>query len=369
MTFQSIGTLAAKVVEKVADKAGFTEHPDGIYFGMSDVVYHADKALGSTGIKKLIGNAPDFWWESWMNPARPDDDDTPAKIFGRQLHQCVLEGAEKFKDGHAPEPSPDEYPDCLRTADDLRDFLEKSGLSKSGKKEDLIARTKSVVNCPVIFDDVLRAFEASGKAAVKFKDYTRILAASAFIKANKTLANAFENGVPEVSVFWTIGGIRYKVRFDYLKMNAITDLKSLANMYGKEFDRACRDAVASYDYLISAEHYSEGRRQMRGLISQGKVYGPHDPEWLAKVAANEVFAFVFVFWQKDGAPISHGIKMSPGNPLFSYARSNILKAIDNYSRFLAEFGTDAAWVPSTPLEELDETDLPVWYQQRLMTGA
>ncbi|KGE79606.1 hypothetical protein LW14_28320, partial [Rhizobium sp. H41] len=75
------------------------------------------------------------------------------------------------------------------------------------------------------------------------------------------------------------------------------------------------------------------------------------------------------FWQKEGAPISHGIKLSPGNPLFGYARNLITKAIGNYSRYMSKFGTSAAWVPSTPLEELEETDLPVWYQQRLMTGA
>lgn len=324
-----IGALALKIVNDVAAKAGFTEHADGIYFGMSDTEYHADHALGSTGLKKLIGNAPDFWWDSWMNPAR-EDDDTPAKIFGRQLHQCVLEGLVTFQNKHSPQHNP--------------------GNVKAGIEE--IAKIK-----------------ASGKVPVKFKDWTKILAASAFIKANKTLANAFENGQPEVSVFWTVDGVRYKARFDYLKMNAITDLKSLANMYGKEFDKACRDAVASYDYIISAEHYSEARRQMRGLVHAGKVFGSHDPEWLAKVASNEVFAFVFVFWQKDGAPISHGIKLSPGNPLFSYARTLIAKATDNYNRYMAEFGTASAWVPSTALEELDETDLPVWYQQRLMTGA
>lgn len=325
-----IGDIVSRIVAQTGEKAGFTKHPDGIYFGMSDAVYHADTALGSTSIKKLIGNAPDFWWESHLNPARPDDDDTPAKIFGRQLHQCVLEGEEKFKAGHAPQMLP--------------------GNVKDGKDE-------------------VSKIKAAGKVPVKFKDWTKILAASAFIKANKTLANAFENGEPEVSIFWTVEGIRYKARFDYLKMNAITDLKSLANMYGKEFDKACRDAIGSYDYIVSAEHYAEGRRQMRRLLADGKVFGPHDPEWLAKVAANEVFAFVFVFWQKDGAPISHGIKLSPGNPLFGYARNLITKAIGNYSRYMSEFGTSAAWVPSTPLEELEETDLPVWYQQRLMTGA
>lgn len=328
--FQSIGAIATKVVQEAAERAGFTEHPDGIYFGMSDAVYHADKALGSTGLKKLVGNAPDFWWESWMNPARDENDDTPAKIFGRQLHLCVLEGLEKFKAFHAPQHHP------------------------ANRKEG-IAEIKDITS--------------AGKVPVKFKDYAKILAASAFIKANKTLANAFEGGQPEVSVFWTADGVRFKARFDYLKLNAITDLKSIANRTDKEFTKACCDAVASYDYIISAEHYTEGRRQLKRLLNEGRVFGSHDPEWLAKVAANEVFAFVFVFWQKDGAPISHGIKLSPGNPLFSYARSMISQAVDNYRTYLAEFGTETAWVPSTPLEELDETDLPVWYQQRLMTGS
>lgn len=306
--------------------------PDGVYFNMAESVYHGDPALGSTGIKKLIDNAPDYWWDSPLNPARPEDDDTPAKVFGRQFHQCVLEGQEKFKAGHAPQTLP--------------------GNRKDG------------------MDEIAKIREA-GKVPVKFKDYTKILAASAFIKANKTLANAFEGGVPEVSIFWTENGIRYKVRLDYLKMNAIADLKSLANMYGKEFGRACRDAVASYDYIVSAEHYRHGRLQMARLIKEGKVYDVPEEmmPWLINVAGNKTFAFVFVFYQKDGAPISHGIKLSPGNPLFGYARQMIVKAINNYTRYMDEFGTDTAWVPTTQLDELDETDLPVWYQQRLTTGA
>jgi hypothetical protein len=306
--------------------------PDGVYFNMAESVYHGDPALGSTGIKKLIDNAPDYWWDSPLNPARPEDDDTPVKVFGRQFHQCVLEGQEKFKAGHAPQTLP------------------------ANRKDGM--------------DEIAKIREA-GKVPVKFKDYTKILAASAFIKANKTLANAFEGGVPEVSIFWTENGIRYKVRLDYLKMNAIADLKSLANMYGKEFGKACRDAVASYDYIVSAEHYRHGRLQMGRLIKEGKVYDVPEEmmPWLINVAGNKTFAFVFVFYQKDGAPISHGIKLSPGNPLFGYARQMIAKAIENYTRYMAEFGTDTAWVPTTHLDELDETDLPVWYQQRLTTGA
>ena len=329
-TFQHIGDLAADVVTDAAEKAGFTHHEDGIYFGMSDAVYHSDTALGSTGLKKLIGNAPDFWWGSSFNPAKEDEnDDTPAKIFGRQLHTCVLEGSDRFKALHTPYMNP--------------------GNIKAGKDE-------------------IAGIKASGREPIKFRDYSRILAASAFIKANRTLARAFEGGQPEVSVFWTVNSIRFKARFDYLQINSIVDLKSIENRSDKEFKQACRDAMASYDYIVSAGHYTDGRRQMKGLFAADKVFGlPRgEEEWLSKVVSNPVFAFVFVFWQKKGAPISHGIMLSPGNPLFDRASERISQAIQNYRLFMGEFGTDTAWVPSTPLEEADETAFPVWYQQKLI---
>ncbi|TMU84699.1 PD-(D/E)XK nuclease-like domain-containing protein [Brucella haematophila] len=345
-----------------------TLHEDGVYFGMSDEEYHADPALGSTGLKKLIGNAPDFWWDSPMNPARDDDDDTPAKIFGRQLHMCVLEGVEKFKAHHEPLPEPSDFPGCVVTSDELRAYLKKKSAAISGTKDKLIDRALRYDDCPIIFDRILERAKNSDKTLIKFKDYSKILAASAFIKANKTLAKAFEGGQPEVSVFWTVNGIRFKARIDYLQINSNVDLKSIANRSGKEFNRACRDAMATYDYIVSAGHYSDGRRQMKGLFRAGKVFGlPEGQEdWLSKVVSNPVFAFVFVFWQKEGAPISHGIMLSPGNPLFDRAAERIAQAVENYRLFMGEFGTDTAWVPSTPLEELSETDMPVWYQQRLI---
>lgn len=302
----------------------------GIYFGLSDTDYHADGALGSTGMKRLLQSAPDFWWESPMNPARPEDKETPAKIFGRALHRAVLEGREAFEAIY----SPTEFP----------------GNVKAGKDE--------------------RAFIASvGKLALSRDDYDRILAASAFIRANPHLGNAFTNGMPEVSVFWERDGIMMKARFDFLKLNAITDLKSIRNRNGKEFKKACRDAIANYEYALSADHYMEGRRQMARLIADGAVFGDHDPAWLSRVAANEVFAFVLVFWQAEGSPISHGFKLSPGNPMLGQARYWIDKAVDTYRRFLAEFGTDTAWILADPLDELDDSDMPIWWQVRQNTGA
>lgn len=322
-------------VEAPVVSTGPVIHADGIYFGLSAEEYHADPALGSSGLKKLVDNAPDFWWSSPMNPAfEEESDDTPAKVFGRQLHQCVLEGVDVFKAGHAPQMLP-------------------------GNRKEGIAEIASI--------------REAGKTPVKFKDWQRILAASAFIKANATLAKAFEGGQPEVSVFWTVDGVRFKARFDYLKMNAITDLKSIRAKTEKPFHMLCMDAIGAYDYLVSAEHYCEGRRQMASLIKQDAVFGADEAgvplSWLIQAAGNKSFAFVFVFWKAEGSPISTGFKLSPENYLFQIGRKRIDRAVQNYRLFMEEFGTDAAWVPTTPLVEIGETDLPAFYLHRVAQGA
>lgn len=328
MTMQQVGIAAHAVV------TGKTEViPDGIHFGLSEDAYHADPALGSTGLKDLIDNAPDYWWSSWMNPARPEEKETDAIRFGRAVHKCVLEGRDAFEARYAP--------------------CEHPGNIKAGKEERAL-------------------IEEAGKIPLKRDEYNRILAASAFIKANSFLRAAFEGGQPEVSVFWTVDGIRFKCRFDYLKMRAIADLKSIRNPLNKSFVQACRDRIAGLDYVVSAAHYMDGRRQMARLLKEGAVYGAPDSEqfrsWLIQVSGITEYAFVFVFWQAEGAPISHGFQISPGNPILDGARQNIAKAVSNYRKFMEEFGTAAAWVPSTPLEELDETDMPAWWQVKQNTG-
>lgn len=302
----------------------------GIHFGLSDADYHGDPALGSTGLKALLQSAPDFWWNSPLNPAREPETETPAKFFGKAVHKCVLEGRTAFEAIYSP--------------------CEHPGNIKAGKDERA---------------DIAQA----GKLAISRADYDRIQTASAFIRANPNLANAFQGGMPEVSVFWEAGGLRFKARFDFLKMNAISDLKSIRNPLGKEFKKACRDRIAELEYGISAEHYMDGRRQMKRLLADGRVFGEHDRDWLTKVAANEVFGFVFVFWQAEGAPISLGFKLSPGNPMLGYARSWISKAVDTYQHFVSEFGTDTAWVLAEPLDELEESEMPVWWTHRQNAGA
>lgn len=294
----------------------------GIYFGLDDSEYHADPALGSTDIRRLLKSGPDYWWESAHNPLKEEDDQTVAQKFGRAVHKFVLEGEVAFLGCYAP--------------------VDLSGTTKAGKVE--------------------RAeIEAAGKTWLKRDDFNRILLSGQMIRANPNLSEAFSGGRSEVSVFWQRpDGIRLKCRFDYLKVRAISDLKSTRNSRGIDFVEACRRSMAEYKYEIQASHYAEGRAQIGPLHADGLVYGDCDPAWLQKVADNPDFAFVFVFWQATSAPITWACSMSPGNPVMESGRHEIEQALERYRQFVATFGLENPWILSEPVREIDAADYPAW---------
>lgn len=296
----------------------------GIYFGLDEDAYHGDPAIGSTDIRKLSYSPHDYWFGSALNEEQEKEDtSTPAQIFGRGVHKMVLEGRQAFEADFAA----CEYP----------------GNIKAGKEE-------------------RAAIEAAGKTPLKADEFKRILTAGEAINANPHLAEAFHAGVPEVSVFWdTPDGIRKKARFDFLKTRAIVDLKSIRNSRSIGFVEACRRALAEWNYPVQAEHYREGRNAMAALVDAGAVHGDHDPAWLRAVADNAEWAFVFCFWQAEGAPLTWATMLSPGNPVFDIARSTIAQAEANYAEFMSRFGPAKPWLLDEPLVELDITHLPAWW--------
>jgi hypothetical protein len=80
-SFEPIGDAAKRVVEKIAPSSVFSP---GVYFGLDEDRYHADPALGSSHKKKLLGDPAAYWWDSPLNPAREEKEDTPAIIRGRR---------------------------------------------------------------------------------------------------------------------------------------------------------------------------------------------------------------------------------------------------------------------------------------------
>lgn len=299
-------------------------HPDGIYFGLDEREYHNDPALGSTDVKKLADSPPAYWFDSKHNPLWQPGESTPAQMLGTARHKCILEGEDSFLARYAPTHS--------------------SGSTREGKAE-------------------RAAIADAGMLPMKFDDYASILQSSQIIRSNPSIATAFSGGAgSEVSIFWTDPSARrHKARFDYLKPRATVDLKNTANMYAKDFPSACRDAIARYRYDIQAAHYAEARRAAVGLYEQGLVTGDYDNSIMKACMHNQPVAWVWIFFQSTGAPLTWGAVVSPENPIMTIGREARETALAKYDEYVARFGLDAAWIHDEPLRELAIDEMPAWW--------
>jgi len=299
----------------------------GIYFDLDEDTYHQDLALGSTDLRRLLSSGPDFWWQSGLNPNPPERKESPALNFGRALHKLVLEGSQAFAVRY------------VRRPDDLAR---------------LDAKSKAKL-CP------------NNETVLDGDDFDRIKVSGELIAKNPDLAAAFEGGVPEVSVFWehTLDDgfvVRCKARFDYLKIRGVGDLKSIRNYMGRPFAEACGRSIVEYRYDIQAAHYLEGRAEVRRMVEDGLVFGDHDPAWLRRAADCEQFAFQWVFFQAEGAPITWSRSLSPGNPILDIAERDRGKALLIYRDFKQAFPDGDMWLLNEPVTEIDINELPAWFR-------
>lgn len=341
---------------------------DGLYFGLDEAAYHADLALGSSDLKRLATGPAEYWFASRLNPDRAPEETTPAQLLGKAVHRLVLEGEQSFAAAFEREATGE---DVLRTDDDLASYLvNECGVTKLPRskmdKIDLVHRLRAapLSHPPILFDIEFAALEA-GRIILKAAAFDRIRAAAGSVLANPHLAQSFTGGAPEVSLFWTdeVDGepVRRKARFDYLKPRAIVDLKSISTSRRGRFPALCRRALAEWDYPVQAAAYLQARARLPEIVATGRVYGDHDPAWLARVAAAEAHAFVFVFWETGAAPLTWGCALSPGNPVLDIAEVTVRDALGTYVAARRAHGLDRPWVEHEPLDEIDLDDLPRWW--------
>jgi hypothetical protein len=333
---------------------------DGVYFGLDEDKYHADPALGSSNIRDLLIDPAVYWFKSNMNPLEEEESEPSAALIkGSAFHKIVLEGEDAFDAEYVRGINVKEHPGALVTIDDLKAWLKEKGREVSGKKIDLIKRVHSINPQVPIIDVMKEELEATGKIILPWKSYDEVVVSSAMISKNPTLSKSFKGGMPEVSVFWTQDGVRFKCRFDYLKVRAIGDLKSFTNIMEKPVQVAVNQAIWGKRYDIQASHYMNGRSQLPQLVADGAVFGDHDPEWLKKVAASDRYTFVWVFYQSTGAPLTHAVQFDRGTMMDQVAQAEIQKAVNLYRDNLEKFGTDM-WIRQEDIHVMTDSDVPAW---------
>lgn len=363
-----LGSAAAAVVENlpvtppsltsVVEAARIVKHEPGVYFGLPDAEYFKDPALGSTDIKRLIISPADYWGGSLYNPHR-EQESSRYLDRGHGIHAYVLFGHEFFERHYERQIQKSDFPDALVTIDDLRRALRQIEMAVSGKKEELIARIKSSSTRFQIWDDLVAAQEKTGKTILKPDDCDRILIAAAMIQKNPALANCFENGIPEVSIFWEQDGVRFRSRIDWLRLNSSVDLKSFTNPMDRPMAQAIESSFWNQRHDLQASLYLTARTVMRRFIKEGRVFGDVDRDWLNKLAEVEDDVFVFVYFKMEGATVTRGKWIRRGGHIDGAAGVIIERAADIWRENWKLFG-DSMWVDMAPLEEMTENEVPGW---------
>ncbi len=339
----------------------------GVYFGLDEETYHRAFALSASGIKSLRVTPLDFWARSVLNPRLEDvleeEGDSEAKQIGRAYDTRIVSGAQAFRAAYAPSIHADDYPDALRTVDDLKEALTKAGLRIKGKKADLIEMLLGADPTAQIWDVIKESYEAEhdGKEFLPHKLLTKIEIAAAMIEKHPTLSKAFTGGAPQVSIFWVdkTQGVPCKARLDYLKPSAIVDLKSFANMMGKPLEVAIPREIASRKYHVQGAMYDEAVSHVAGFIKAERVFGKADPNFLAALARNQPKTFLFVFQMKGPAPVARGITLPREGMLFRVGQSEIENAKVAFRAAWEKFGTDP-WIDDSPITALDDAAVPPW---------
>lgn len=338
-----------------------TDHEDGVWFGLDEDAYHADRALGSSDVKNLLIGPETYWAGSWMNPMR-EVKETVFTLKGSAYHCLILEGEEAYKRRYAIALDREDYPDALVTSEEIKAELRAQGQKVTGNKPELVERLLSVAPDMEIWDHLVdqhtEEHELAGRDIIPPKMDREITYQAAFILRNPAIAGAFEGGFPEVSVFWTRpDGIRCKARFDYTKPGVVTDLKTFSNPYNRRPEVAAERSAAQNSHDVQAAWYLPQIEKMQAFLAEGRVFGgvTPSPDWREAFCAAENVPLYFVYQQTGGVPVARAFDFHPRCETLKAAYSDCTVALHTYRACLEEFGTEAAWIrPAPPQNFSDE---------------
>jgi hypothetical protein len=353
---------------------GIVEHEEGVWIGLSNDSYQPDIAIGSGGLKTIHHSPPKWWWNSPYNqiepPAAKKADPAWARL-GVALHVCLLEGMDVYDACYGLLPTLEQYPDALVNNDQLKEKCRDLGQPVGGDKEALIARIHNVNPDIPILQVIQNQWRAdAGVREISPADDRRIrlLHRMAMASADSfelpggevtTLRQALTGGLSEVSVFWVDeNGIRQRARFDKLKPRVTVDLKSFSSWSeDHDFDIGLLREAKQRMYPLQTVHYDEGRRQLRRLVMEGKVFGGTDEQraMLDEIAASDVWGWMWVYAVTTGAPLMKGVRFDLGSLVaeeWRRKRENALSRFIFYRDFFG--GYDRMWFDPVGIIEPDD---------------
>lgn len=275
---------------------------------MPNQAYHAESAVGSSGLK-LLRRSPAHYWAAYRDPNREPMEPTPAMKIGTAWHASIFEPA-AF----------------------ARDYIEiPEGLDKRTKEGKAL----------------WAEIEASGREPMAKSVMDQIAAMTAAAVAHPAVRVIFQQGgAAEQSMFWTdaITGVKCKIRPDFAVMpcamfpnGLIVDGKTTEDASADGFPRS----AWNYEYHLQAAFYVDGFQQ---------VVGTKAPP-----------AFLFLC-QEKARPYATAV-YSASDDLLQYGRKLYRAALD----VLAQCERTNQW-PGYPTTVAPMV-LPAWAEKQVQEGV
>jgi hypothetical protein len=255
----------------------------GRYSGVPDTDYFAAPAVNASTLKHMGRSALHCKAQMTRSGDRPD---TEAQKVGRLVHCAVLE-PERFAADYVREPTVEDFPEALVSAEDYKAKAKALDLKVGGSKDALkdritehlndqlaqfVADHQAHLDCltekqeanykslqagNLFFDDIV-ADQTHGKTPLKADHWYLAQAIIESLAANPKAAKALSGGVAEETLVWrdVLSGLLCKSRMDYYRedLGLIVDVKTTEDARP---EAVARD-IHKYGYHISAAHYLDG---------------------------------------------------------------------------------------------------------------
>ena len=194
----------------------------GVYESLPNADYHASSALSRSGLTLLQKRSPLHYWRAYIDPNRPEPEDTPAFRLGSAVHAYVLEPAAWASDYAVA-------PDCDRR-------------TKKGK-------------------ETWTAFveEVGDRTILKEAEAAQAVAIGQSVLKHPLAHSLVRSGASEVSMFWEDEetGVLCRCRPDHLPPSGrVVDLKTTQDASYDSFRRS----AFTLGYHHQAAFYLEGCR-------------------------------------------------------------------------------------------------------------
>jgi len=339
----------------------------GIYIGLPEEDYFAQRALGSTDLKALYLDAESWWWDHHPNSALRKEE-TPESLarradsrrIGSATHACLLEGLEAYEARFAVKPEKADHPEALDTIEQMKAWLGERGLKLSGSKLALMDRILEADPEATFWNGIVDRALAGRQVMYRNEDL-RIRLMRRIIENDRALSEELAHGVSEVSVLWQdpTTKMMHRARFDRATLRGPWDLKTFTRRRNITPKTGALRRAQDEGWHIQAASYWEAWDLMPELPVFGGTAA--EREMVERIQTNIAAgfgssSFGWLFCPVNGAPSPLPLRLKRSGLITVEGEKRVKEAKENYVAWTRIYGTDDPWIEVAGVQDIEDEE-------------